>query len=54
MEIRQLRYFVKLSEALNFSVAAKELFITQSTLSHQILQLENEMPPLQARTIIIG
>jgi len=43
MEIRQLRYFVKLAEALNFSVAAKELFITQSTLSHQILQLENEL-----------
>ena len=25
-------------------MAAKELFITQSTLSHQILQLENEQP----------
>lgn len=43
MEIRQLRYFVKLAETLNFSTAAKELFITQSTLSHQILQLENEL-----------
>ncbi len=43
MEIRQLRYFVKLAETLNFSTAAKELFITQSTLSHQILQLENKL-----------
>lgn len=43
MELRQLKYFVKLAETLNFSTAAKELFITQSTLSHQILQLENEL-----------
>ncbi len=43
MEIRQLKSFVKLAETLNFSTAAKELFITQSTLSHQILQLENEL-----------
>ena len=42
MELRQLKYFVKLAETLNFSMAAKELFITQSTLSHQILQLEND------------
>ncbi len=43
MELRQLKYFVKLAETLNFSLAARELFITQSTLSHQILQLENEL-----------
>ncbi len=43
MELRQLKYFIQLSQTLNFSVAAKELFITQSTLSHQILQLENEL-----------
>jgi LysR family cyn operon transcriptional activator len=43
MELRQLKYFVQLSKTLNFSTAAKELFITQSTLSHQILQLENEL-----------
>ena len=43
MEIRQLKSFVKLAETLNFSTAAKELFITQSTLSHQILQLENKL-----------
>lgn len=43
MELRQLRYFVKAAETLNFSEAAKSLFITQSTLSQQIRQLEAEM-----------
>lgn len=43
MEIRQLKYFIKVSETLNFSNAAKALFITQSTLSQQIRQLEQEM-----------
>ncbi|MCI7309759.1 MAG: LysR substrate-binding domain-containing protein [Prevotella sp.] len=43
MELRQLKYFLKASETLNFSEAAKALFITQSTLSQQIRQLENEM-----------
>lgn len=42
MELRQLKYFLKLAETLNFSQAAKELFITQSTLSQQILNLEHE------------
>lgn len=43
MELRQLKYFVKLAENLNFSEAAKELFVTQSTLSQQIKQLEIEL-----------
>lgn len=43
MEIRQLKYFVKTAQTLNFSEAAKSLFITQSTLSHQIRQLEIEL-----------
>lgn len=43
MEIRQLKYFVTTAQTLNFSEAAKALFITQSTLSHQIRQLENEL-----------
>ena len=43
MELRQLKYFVKTAETLNFSEAAKTLFVTQSTLSQQIRQLEQEI-----------
>ncbi len=43
MELRQLKYFVKTAETLNFSEAAKASFVTQSTLSQQIKQLEQEL-----------
>ena len=43
MEIRQIRYFVMVAQTGSFSQAAKELFISQSTLSQQIQQLENEV-----------
>lgn len=43
MELRQLKYFVKTAETLNFSEAARLLFITQSTLSQQIRSLEQEL-----------
>ncbi|MCM1450379.1 MAG: LysR family transcriptional regulator [Clostridiales bacterium] len=51
MELRQLKYFAKVAETLNFSEAARYLFITQSTLSQQIKQLENEFDtPLLIRS----
>lgn len=43
MELRQLKYFVKAAETLNFSEAARLLYVTQSTLSQQIRQLEQEL-----------
>lgn len=43
MELRQLRAFVKASETNNFSLAAKELFVTQSTFSQCIKKLEEEL-----------
>ncbi len=42
MELRQLKYFVKVAETLSFSEAARMLCVTQSTLSQQIKQLEQE------------
>ena len=43
MELRQLRYFIRSAELQNFTEASKALFITQSTLSQQIKQLEEEL-----------
>lgn len=43
MELRQLRYFVKVAELNSFSEASRQLNITQSTLSQQVRQLENEL-----------
>ncbi|WP_106794422.1 LysR family transcriptional regulator [Aquimarina sp. Aq78] len=43
MELRQLNYFVKAAECLNFTEAAHKVFITQSALSQQIKLLEQEL-----------
>lgn len=43
MELRQLKYFIKTAETLNFSEAARNLYITQSTLSQQVRALEDEL-----------
>ncbi|GAA4344217.1 transcriptional regulator CynR [Variovorax defluvii] len=43
MEMRHLRYFVALADCLSFTRAAERVHVTQSTLSHQIRQLEDEL-----------
>jgi LysR family cyn operon transcriptional activator len=43
MELRHLRYFVAIAEQLSFTNAASKVHVTQSTLSHQIRQLEDEL-----------
>lgn len=40
MELTHLRYFVMLASVLNFTEAARRLFITQSTLSQSIRHTE--------------
>lgn len=41
MELRHLEAFVKIAELKSFSKAAEELFLTQPTVSKQIIDLEN-------------
>lgn len=41
MVLRQLRYFISVAENLNFTEAAKQLYVTQPTVSQQIIELEN-------------
>lgn len=43
MEFKQVQYFLKVVETGNFSAAAGELYISQSSLSKQIMTLEKEL-----------
>lgn len=43
MNLKQLEAFVKIAELKSFSIAAKEIFITQPTISAHIAALEKEL-----------
>lgn len=43
MKFNQLKYFLKIAEVGSVSAAARELFIAQPALSHQIAGLEKEL-----------
>lgn len=43
VEIRQLRYFIAVADTLNFSRAAESVYLSQSALSRQIMDLEREV-----------
>jgi len=43
MDIKQVEYFVSVVETGSFSLAAEELYISQSSLSKQIIALEKEL-----------
>lgn len=43
IKYRQLQYFLAAAESLHFSKAAESLFVTQSTLSHQLAELEAQL-----------
>lgn len=51
IDFRKITYFLKTAEKLNFTEAARELFISPQALTQQIAQLEQELgTPLFVRT----
>lgn len=51
MDIDNLRLFICLAENLSFTKAAKQMYISQSSLSNKIAELENQVGvPLLERT----
>jgi DNA-binding MarR family transcriptional regulator len=45
MELRHLRYFVCVAEALSFTKAAEKLHTAQPSVTRQIKDLEDELGP---------
>lgn len=43
MNTNQLKYFLSAAKTLSFSETAKEFYMTQPAISHQILELEQEL-----------
>jgi DNA-binding transcriptional LysR family regulator len=43
VELRQLRYFLAVAEELSFRRAAGRLYVTQPTVSRQVVQLEHQL-----------
>ena len=43
MNLKQLEAFVKVAETMSFSAAAKQLYLTQPTVSAHISSLEKEL-----------
>lgn len=43
LDLRQLRYFIKVAEYLSFTEAANQLFVAQSAISQQIADLEDKV-----------